>query len=182
MLMGESMPEGYPNEGPDSRIDVGGILKWAQNNFSFYSKDEPHWFFKFTGRFQYQPGVQEYVVLGAAWPPYAIWQGVAEQGKIVSVPVSAEHPGGLAFVDGKVTMVRGSWLCLLSPILLWLLAPLAWYDWLGFVVAFLFLFLLAWRYDTSLDLKDGSTRKGGYIFPAVAIKIRSLRWPMQRGF
>ena len=100
----------YPNQGPDSRLDLFGILAWAQNLLSFKSAKPPRWLIKFTGRFQYWfTEKREYVVLGIAWPPYFVWQGVAQQGKIVAVEVSPEHPDGLEWEPGKVTMIRFGW-------------------------------------------------------------------------
>ena len=127
-----------PGEGPDKRF-MGWLVCPLQNLLSYHSANPPRWLLKFTGRFQYWfPETRQYVSFGIAWPPYFVWQGVAKQGDIRQVPVSPEHPDGLKWEPGKVSMVRAGW-----------------------------------RYDVPWR---------GYIAPTVALKIRTVPFPMERGF
>jgi hypothetical protein len=132
--------QGCPGEGPDERF-LGWLVCPIQNLFSFKSAKPPRWLIKFTGRFQYWfPEKRDYVWLGVAWPPYFIWQGVAEHGRIIPVPVAPEYPDGLKWQIGMVSMVR-----------------------------------FGWRYDVNWD-------GGGFIFPTIAVKVRSLPFPLEKGY
>jgi len=104
------MSNGYPNEGPDSRVDFLGILKWMQNKFSKHSKTPPRWLIRFVGQFQYwftEP--KTYVAFGIAWPPYLVWQGVGKDGNIVPTSITSEHPDGLRWVAGETSHIRLGW-------------------------------------------------------------------------
>lgn len=164
----------YPNQGEDSRLDLFGILAWLQNTFSFASTKPPRWLIRFTGKFKYWfPEEREYVRFGIAWPHYFVLQVVHRNGEIRSVPVSPpEHPDGLKWFAGKVSIIRGGWL---FPVPLVLLYWIAWY----FVAPLVLLvFIAAWRYDPNVS----ETWPGGYVAWASAVKLFGEDLPMERGF
>ncbi|MDZ4346702.1 MAG: hypothetical protein U1E51_30180 [Candidatus Binatia bacterium] len=107
------MAEKWINEGPDKRFDPFGIVSWLQRKLSVVANGvEPTWEPGVERKqFTYWDGVREYVANGTYKKPkyYHISQTVHRDGKIVNVPVSPEHPDGLKWEPGIVSMFRFGW-------------------------------------------------------------------------
>jgi|SRR5581483_4907022 len=101
---------GWVNQGKDSRFSLFGILPWLQRKLSFQSASEPDWFLCNRSRFTYWDGAKATVRLGISFSPrpYFVAQLIWKDGKVVATN-EAEYPGGLKFVNGKVSMFRLGW-------------------------------------------------------------------------